>query len=100
MVSRSDRSSGSSTDGTPAENRFIMPPSAEANSSLLVVRGTLTVYTSGNTEAMVSERYWLMFPSSSVCIFIFTTMTPSSVRWSRTMVKNSTEDIWKGIVIS
>lgn len=49
---------------------------------------------------MVSERYSLMFPSPVPRIFILTTITPFSVKCSFTIVKNSTDDIWKGLVIS
>ena len=61
---------------------------------------TFTVAQYGKTEAMVSMRYSFIEPSASERMDMFTTMTPPGFRCSSTSVKNSTLDIWKGIVMS
>ena len=71
-----------------------------AKSSRLVPPETRTVAQYGNTEAIVSSRYSLIEPSDSERMLMFTTITPPGFRCSRTSVKNSTLDIWKGIVMS
>ena len=41
-----------------------------------------------------------MLSSLSEYMFIFTTMTPPSFKWAFTAEKNSTVDIWNGMVMS
>ena len=49
---------------------------------------------------MVSLNASLIEPWPSEIMFMFTTITPPGFRCSLTMVKNSVELIWKGMVMS
>ena len=77
-------------------------PGFLANSSRFVVFGTSarSVFPLPNTLAMVSLNASLIEPWPSEIMFMFTTITPPGFRCSLTMVKNSVELIWKGMVMS
>lgn len=77
-------------------------PGFLANSSRFVVFGTsarqcvpIAEHAGDGIAQRLVDRTW-----PSEIMFMFTTITPPGFRCSLTMVKNSVELIWKGMVMS